>query len=155
MEAESLTELVTRTVFQIAIILIAAKILGESVARYIGLPPVLGDLVAGVIIGPYALGALSIGSLGPLFELPPGPLVNPFDALPTEIYVIGQVAAVVLLFVAGLETDLRQFLRFVTPASLVALGGLLIPFFLGAGATIAMGFADGLNDPVASSWEPS
>lgn len=148
-ESAGLTESVTHFIFQLAIILIAAKFLGEVIARWAKLPAVLGDLLAGVLIGPYALGALHFGSLGPLFELPPGPITNPFDALPLEIYVTGQFAAVVLLFAAGLETDLRQFLRFAGPASLVAIGGLTLPFFLGVVATIVMGFADGIGDPVA------
>jgi Kef-type K+ transport system membrane component KefB len=148
-ESTNLTESVTHFIFQLAIILIAAKIFGEIVARWAKLPAVLGELSAGVIIGPYAFGALHFGSLGPLFELPPGQIINPFDALPLEIYATGQFAAIVLLFAAGLETDLRQFLRFAGPASLVAIGGLVLPFFLGAGATIVMGFADSLSDPVA------
>jgi len=47
---------------------------------------------------------------------------------------------------AGLETDLRQFLRYAKPASLVALGGVILPFGLGAGLTVAFGFADSITD---------
>ena len=54
----------------------------------------------------------------------------------TELYSVSQIAAVVLLFVAGLETDLKQFLRFAGPASAVAMGGVVFPFLFGVGATL-------------------
>jgi Kef-type K+ transport system membrane component KefB len=149
MEQEHLTEIVTRIIFQFAIILLAAKIAGEVCLRYLRVPPVLGELAAGVAIGPFALGALQVGGLGPLFAIPPGALENPFQAIPREIYLIGQVASVVLLFAAGLETDLKRFLRFAGPASLVALGGVVLPFGFGVMATVFMGFADSFGDPVA------
>ena len=71
MEAEHLTEHVTRIILQLSIILIAAKLSGEFCERFLKIPPVLGELAAGIIIGPYALGGLSIGSLAPLFEFCP------------------------------------------------------------------------------------
>ena len=149
MEPENLTEIVTRIIFQLAVILLAAKVAGEVCIRYLRVPPVLGELAAGVAIGPFALGALQIGGVGPLFPVPHGALGDPFQAIPREIYVIGQMASVVLLFTAGLETDLKQFLRFAGPATLVALGGLILPFSFGVAATVVMGFATGFMDPVA------
>ncbi len=61
------TELVTRLVYQLAIILFAAKLGGEIFERILKQPPVLGELLAGVAIGPFALGGLDLGGLGPLF----------------------------------------------------------------------------------------
>ncbi len=149
MGEENLTEIVTRVVLQLALILVAAKVFGEICIRYLHIPPVLGELAAGVVIGPFALGGMAIGPMEPWFPLHESGLTNPFHAVPHEIYVIGQVASVVLLFVAGLETDLKQFLRFAGPATLVAVGGVVAPFALGVFATILMGFADSVTDPVA------
>lgn len=143
-----LTHLVTRFAFQLSIILMAAKLAGEVCERWLKIPPVLGELLAGVIIGPHLLGGMRFGPLGPLFPEALG--ANTTVTVPTEVYAFAQIAAVLLLFMAGLETNLQQFLRYAGPASLVAVGGVLLPFFLGAGVTVGMGFApQGFADPHA------
>ena len=61
--------------FQLGVILIAAKLVGEIFERALKMPAVLGELAAGLIIGPFALGGLVIPGLGePLF--PPGEAAN-------------------------------------------------------------------------------
>ena len=122
MEGEELTHLVTRIVLQLCIILVAAKIAGEVSERYLRIPPVLGELAAGIIIGPFALGGVEIGSLGPIFEAAAHVESNPIAVIPTELWVIAQIASIVLLFTMGLETDLKQFLKFAGPATAVAIG---------------------------------
>jgi Kef-type K+ transport system membrane component KefB len=149
MEGEELTHLVTRIVLQLCIILVAAKIAGEVSQRYLKIPPVLGELAAGIIIGPFALGGVEIGSLGPIFEAAAHVESNPIAVIPTELWVIAQIASIVLLFTVGLETDLKQFFKFAGPASAVAIGGVILPFTLGAGVTVLLGYADGFGDPVA------
>ena len=147
---QDVTEVVVRLVYQLAIILLAAKVAGEVCLRFLKIPPVLGELVAGIIIGPFALGGITLGEIGPLFPKPEG-LAEAGGGIPLshELYSFAQVAAIVLLFAAGLETNLRQFLRYAGPASMVALGGVVVPFVLGLWATVAFGFADGIADPKA------
>ena len=149
MEGEELTHLVTRIVLQLCVILVAAKVAGEISQRYLKIPSVLGELGAGIIIGPFALGSMELGSLGPIFAVTANVDLNPIAVIPTELWVIAQIASIVLLFTVGLETDLKQFFRFVGPATAVALGGVVLPFSLGVGATVMLGFADGFLDPVA------
>lgn len=141
------TEVVTRLVFQLAIILAAAKVGGEIAEKYFKQPSVLGELAMGMIIGPFALGGISFPGVGPLFHHPQASTAFITENL--ELYSLAQIAAVILLFHAGLETDLRQFLRYSGPAAVVAAGGVVFPFFLGAYATVLLGFATGLGDPVA------
>ena len=147
---ENITERVTQLALQLAVILVVAKVGGEVCERYLKVSPVLGELVAGMVIGPFALGGLSIGGVGPLFLIPAGEgeaaVIIPVSI---ELYSLAQVAAVVLLFVSGLETDLRQFLRYVGPSALIAVGGLVLPFVLGVAGTIWFGLADGVTDPKA------
>ena len=138
----NITEVITRLVLQLAVILVCAKVAGELCERLLKVPPVLGELAAGVIIGPHLLGGMHVGPLGPLFAPAVAAASDPIAAIPRELYAIGQVGAVVLLFVAGLETNLKQFLKFVGPASAVALGGVILPFAFGALLTVAFGFAD-------------
>ena len=134
---QDFTELVTRLVFQLAVILVAAKIGGEVCGRYLRVPPVLGELVGGIIIGPFALGGFSFFGLAPLFnDAAEAAKASGGIPISLELFSLSQIAAVVLLFAAGLETDLKQFLRFAGPASLVALGGVVLPFAFGMGATM-------------------
>ena len=101
-------ENITRLVIQLAAILFVAKIGGEVCDRFLKIPAVLGELGAGIIIGPFALGGLAISDFGPLFERVPSGTAIPVSE---SLYAISQIGAVVLLFMAGLETNLRQFLR--------------------------------------------
>ena len=59
------TEIVIELLIQLAVILFAAKLAGEVAARYLKLPPVLAELGAGILIGPFALGAIDIPGFGP------------------------------------------------------------------------------------------
>ena len=58
------------------------------------------------------------------------------------------MAAVILLFEVGLETDRKKLFQYIKPASAVALGGVFLPFLLGFFATISLGFAsfDSINE---------
>ena len=102
MEGEELTHLVTRIVLQLCVILVAAKVAGEVSQRYLKIPSVLGELGAGIIIGPFALGSVEVGSLGPLFEATAHIESNPIAVIPTELWVIAQIASIVLLLTVTL-----------------------------------------------------
>ena len=119
--------------FQIAVMLGAAKLLGWAAER-IHVPGVVGELLAGVLIGPYLLGHLIQIPLGshsaPLFPMP-GAGEWPVNDM---VWTLAQFASIILLFITGLHTDLRQFLKYVGPASLVAVVGLIAPFALGFAA---------------------
>jgi Kef-type K+ transport system membrane component KefB len=122
-------------VLQLGVILAVAKIFGEITERFLRQPGVLGELVGGMAIGPYALGNVDLPLLGRLFPLEdmrPIPVSN-------ELYALAQLAAVLLLFIAGLETDFQQFFRFGIRAGTVAVGGVVLPFAFGALATVAFG----------------
>tara|TARA_Y100001936_G_C16060397_1_gene663782 strand:- start:218 stop:1429 length:1212 start_codon:yes stop_codon:yes gene_type:complete len=134
--------------FQLAIILAAAKIGGEICERFLKIPSVLGELAAGILIGPFALGAIDIWNYGPMFPLDHH---SSSHSVPVSesMWSVAQIGSVVLLFGAGLETDLRQFVKYAKPALVVAIGGVIIPFVLGVAITVIFGFADGISDPRA------
>ena len=149
MSGEELTHLITRIVLHLAIILVAAKIAGEISERYLRIPPVLGELAAGIIIGPFALGGIVVFGFGPVFGEASHQISSHVPNISTELWTIAQVASVVLLFAVGLETDLKRFIRYAGPASGAAFGGVVLPFTFGAGATVLFGYADGFLDPPA------
>ena len=126
-EELTMTHLMTRLVLQLAVLIILSRILGYLFSTYLKQPRVLGELAAGMIVGPYALGQVVIPFLhGPLFPQFHGALpVSP------ELYGFAVIASIVLLFMAGLETDLPTFLRFSGVASVVGLGGVIVTFILG------------------------
>ncbi len=115
-------------VLQLAVIIIVAKLFGYLCQRYINLPRVLGELLAGIIIGPYLLGSIGLPFLGgdPLFLIAEGELI------PNAINNIAVLASIILLFMAGLETNVAQFLRFSGIASLIAIGGFVTSFLAGS-----------------------
>jgi len=126
-------------VLQIGIIIFAAKI-GGTIAGVLRLPSVLGELGAGIAIGPWALGGIPIPGFDGMFQhgLFYGQALraqaaaggNPFAATP-ELYGICTLASVVLLFLSGIETNLKMFLKYAFAGSLVGVGGVIFSFLLG------------------------
>ena len=143
---DSPLHVVAELILLLSIILIAAKIGGEVSERYLKIPPVLGELGAGILISPFLLGGIHWFGGSPIFELPHD------GNLPVEpqLFFIAQVAAVVLLFEAGLETDRPQFIKYIRPATAVAVGGVFLPFGMGFAATVMLGFAsmDSIQDMI-------
>jgi len=105
-------------IISLSLLLFTAKIFAELFHR-IKLPIVLGELLAGIVIGPYALGGL------PLFN------GEPVVILDETIKYIGELAAIVILFVAGLEITPREFLRGGASSFTIGALGVIVPFFVG------------------------
>src|SRR3989344_6229479 len=144
-----MTHLLVEFTFQIAVILLVAKIFGELFER-MGQSSVLGELIAGMVIGPYALGSINLPFFGKLFPIAEqvGGHVSGLTVSP-ELYVFAQIGAVLLLFLVGLETDAKMFAKYGLKALGIAIGGVILPFFLGAWATVMFGFAASLFAPTA------
>jgi Kef-type K+ transport system membrane component KefB len=102
-------------IISISILLFSAKIFAEIFHR-IKQPVVLGELLAGIIVGPYALGGL------PLFD------GQPLVVLDETLKYLGELAAIVILFIAGLEITPREFLRGGAASFTVGALGVIIPF---------------------------
>jgi Kef-type K+ transport system membrane component KefB len=90
-------------------IFVTAKVVGEIFER-LSLPGVLGEILAGVMVGPYALH-----------------WVTPSDT----IYSVAEIGAIFVLFSAGLETSPRDLIRLGSKSLSVAAGGIIVPFLLG------------------------
>ena len=123
----SLTSQMTTLVLQLAFVLFAVRG-GGALAQLLKLPSVIGELLAGVLIGPYALGALPLpGFAQGLFPLAEGFAISPV------LYAFSTVASIILLFSSGLETDIDMLLHYSFAGSIVGLGGVIASFGLGAG----------------------
>ncbi|MBN2628526.1 MAG: cation:proton antiporter [Spirochaetales bacterium] len=115
----NITELMTELVFQIGVILFAAK-LGGMAMKKLKMPSVLGELLVGIIIGPYLLGGLAI----PGFPHGLFPTAEGFSVTP-ELYGFATIASIILLFLSGLETDLSLFLSYSVKGAIIGIGGII------------------------------
>ncbi|WP_251614831.1 cation:proton antiporter [Pumilibacter muris] len=111
-----------RFLLDLAIILLATKLLGLLMKK-LGLPQVVGALIAGILIGPAIWSPLTGGRFVPVGE-------SQFLTFLAELGVI------MLMFGAGLETDLKELKRSGLKASFVALLGVVVPLVLGFGIAV-------------------
>ncbi|MGV8107230.1 MAG: cation:proton antiporter [Nitrososphaerota archaeon] len=102
----------------LAVLLFAAKLLAE-IFNKLKLPAVLGELIAGIIVGPFALGSF------PIFDGKPLVILN------ETVLQIGAIAGLVILFIAGLHITPREFLKGGAASFAVGACGVIVPFFLG------------------------
>ncbi len=132
----------------LVVIYLASKIGGELCAR-LNLPPVLGELLGGVIVGVSALhlllspesGAIGTDSLIMSFlektaGLSPNALEATFEAQSEVISVLAELGVIILLFEIGLESDLKELLKVGIQATLVAVVGVVVPFAMGTAGLI-------------------
>lgn len=107
---------------QLSVMLIAGRVLAE-VARQLKQPSVVGEIFAGIILGPTILGTIDPETFVMLFP----------DTGPSSLVLDGiiQVAVVLLLFIAGLEVDLQIVKQQGKQAVLTSLCSLVLPFTLG------------------------
>jgi Kef-type K+ transport system membrane component KefB len=121
-------EALIHVLISLAILLFAAKIFAELFNK-LRLPAVLGELVAGIIVGPFALGAL------PLFD------GKPIVVLSETVHEIGELSGVVILFIAGLQITPKEFLRGGAASFTIGACGVVVPFFVGYYAFTFFGLA--------------
>lgn len=107
--------------FQIALILLSTKLAGDLGVR-LGQPSVLGKLIVGIVIGPAVLGWIENSEL---------------------LTQLSNVGVILLMFMAGLETDLEELNANRNSSLAVALGGIILPFVGGYVSGLVMGMEQG------------
>ena len=110
----------------LGILLFASKLFAELFHR-IKMPIVLGELLAGIVVGPFALGSF------PFFD------GKPLVVLDETMRNIGQISAIVILFIAGLEITPKEFLKGGAASFTVGSIGVIVPFFVGYFVFVAFG----------------
>jgi Kef-type K+ transport system membrane component KefB len=107
-------ESTTKILFDLLIILAAAKIMGELFER-LKQPVVIGEILAGVLLGPYVFG-----------------LINPAHVETFHVYqILAEIGVIILLFTIGLHTKLDEMLSVGRTSSMVAVLGVILPCFFG------------------------
>ena len=106
-------------IFQLTLILVASLV-ATLIARRIRIPAVVGQILIGIVLAPAALGWLQGGH---------------------TIEVLSEIGVILLMFLAGLESDLGVLKKNFKPALLVALAGVIVPLLVFWGVTTMMGYA--------------
>jgi Kef-type K+ transport system membrane component KefB len=107
-------EQTTRILFDLLIILAAAKVMGELFER-LKQPVVIGEILAGVLLGPYVFG-----------------LIGPAHAETFHFYqILAEIGVIILLFTIGLHTKVDEMLSVGRTSTMVAVLGVVLPFFFG------------------------
>lgn len=113
---------VVQLLIQLGVMLIVGRVFAE-IARKLNQPSVIGEIIAGIILGPTILGMISPDTFDSLFPTPSG--------AGTVLTGIVQVAVVMLLFIAGLEVDLQIVMQQGRQAVSTSVFGLIVPFAIG------------------------
>jgi Kef-type K+ transport system membrane component KefB len=149
-EAQYAPMVLAGVLLSLVVIYIASKAGGE-LTRLLNLPPVLGELMAGVLVGVSALnlivfpdsggtGATSniMNILGLIGPLTPNAIRAIFERQSEVISVLAELGVIVLLFEIGLESDVRELKEVGYQATVVACVGVAVPFTAGAAGLMAL-----------------
>ena len=112
---------------QFGLLLLVARAMGQLAVR-VGLPSVVGELLAGFVLGPTLLGTIAPGVFEAIFPQEPGQV--------HLLEVISWIGVLMLLVLTGLETDVGLIARKGKGAAAISLGGIAVPFATG----ITLGF---------------
>ena len=109
----------------VSLVLVLARILGEICRRF-KQPAIIGEILAGIILGPTLLGAYFPSAFNNIFLADPKSY-GAFDGL-------ANVGIILLMFIAGFEVDLKQIKRDGKQAAAISLTGIIFPFIIGFAA---------------------
>lgn len=148
-EAEVEPLVLASVLLSLIVVYLAAKLGGELCVR-LNLPPVLGELVGGVVVGVSALQLIVFpeGSgetqslLMRLVEMTSGlhgeGILAVFRGESEVISILAELGVIILLFEIGLESDLKELIRVGPQAAVVAVVGVVVPFAAGTAGLIAL-----------------
>jgi Kef-type K+ transport system membrane component KefB len=110
---------------QVVLIVVAARALG-SLFRKLKQPPVIGEMIAGILLGPSLLGMVAPQTQGFLFPA----------ASMGSLQLLSQVGIILFMFVVGIELDVDHLRHKADAAVLVSHASIIVPFFLGTGSAL-------------------
>jgi Kef-type K+ transport system membrane component KefB len=149
-EAEIEPLVMASVLLSLIVVYLAAKVGGELCAR-VNLPPVLGELIGGVVVGVSALHLIVFPEAGVnpdsmLMDLvswvtgiaPEDGLSRVFESESEALSVLAELGVIILLFEIGLESDLKELIRVGPQAAVVAVVGVVVPFAAGTAGLIGL-----------------
>ena len=123
--ADNMTNSLTILLLQIIVILLTVRLF-SFLFKYLGQPGVMGEIVAGIVLGPSLLGYFFPEFSAQLF--PPESLNN--------LNLLSQIGLILFMFVIGLELDFSVLKNKLNETLVISHAGIVVPFFLGVVAAI-------------------
>ena len=123
--AEHIKEPLSILLLQVIVIVLAARVLGV-LFRKIGQPSVIGEMVAGILLGPSLLGLVAPGVHQLLF---------PASSM-SALRLLSQIGVVLFMFVVGIELDVQHLRQKAHAAVVVSHASIIVPFFLGSASAL-------------------
>ena len=102
----------------VLVLILGLTLLAGHFAQRIGIPAVVGQLLVGIVLGPGVLGVIHSNEITAVFS---------------------EIGVIILMFLAGLESDLKMLKRYIKPALVVAVMGVILPIALVGGASLIFG----------------
>lgn len=124
---ENLQHPLSLLLLQVIVIVTAARLVGGLFAR-IRQPPVIGEMIAGILLGPSLLGLVAPDVQAFLF---------PAQSL-GGLRLLSQIGVILFMFVVGIELDLQHLRRKADAALLVSHASIVVPFFLGTASALLL-----------------
>ena len=136
------SQLALQFLIQLAVILIVCRAAGSLVSR-IGQPRVIGEIIAGILLGPSLLGLLAPSAQAALFP----------EESRGVLSTVSQIGLVLYMFVVGMHLQTKFIKQAYRGAMLISLAGVVLPFILGA-ALASVLYSDGrFFTPHVSNWQ--
>jgi Kef-type K+ transport system membrane component KefB len=112
----------------LAVISVMARLVGNAVERFLKQPPVMGEILAGIILGPSVLGAISAGAYA---------FLMPQEAAP-HLGIVAKIGVVLFMFLVGMHLDSRPLRANSHSTLAISHASILAPFVLGAGVAFLL-----------------
>jgi len=124
---DNLRNPLTILLLQLIVIIVIGRLAGK-LFQTIGQPPVLGEIVAGIVLGPSLLGWLSPAAMTFLF---------PASSMVT-LRLLSQIGVVLFMFIVGVELDVSNLRQRAHTAIMVSHASIVMPFFLGVALSLLL-----------------
>jgi Kef-type K+ transport system membrane component KefB len=119
--------LLMHVLLALVVVIVCSRLLGV-VFRYLQQPPVIGEVIAGILLGPSLLGHLSPAAQA--FVLPP--------SIAPHLGIVAQVGVILFMFLVGLELDTRLLKERSHSTLAISHASIVVPFLLGSGLALVL-----------------
>lgn len=121
-------DVLAQVLLSLAVIVLMARLVGRAVEKYLRQPPVMGEILAGIMLGPSVLGAISHDAYA---------LLMPHEAAP-YLGIVAKIGVVLFMFLVGVELDAGPIRRHPHSTLAISHASVIAPFVLGAALALLL-----------------
>jgi len=149
------SELLLKLLLQLTVILSVCRLVSYVGKRYLGQTDVVGEMLAGIMLGPSLFGMIAPDFQQWLFPKVPL-IVGTVEKIPQPsmsiLYALSQIGLMIYMFLVGLELNIDLLRNRAKSAGLVSIAGIIAPFILGAIAAFSLHSGGELFNPNITPW---